>query len=141
MRLNLGDEQKTGYENLGDVRNLDSTVCDAEAVEILALDIIDYIPINETNKTLDHWISKLRMGGRLIIGGVDAFSVAKAFSSYQIDIHEYNELVHGTNKQRLVSLTMGGLVDYFEKKHELKVIKKRYDRFSYLIEVERTTNE
>lgn len=141
MRINLGDEQKTGYENLGDVRNLDSTVCDAEAIEILALDIIDYIPINETNKVLDHWVSKLRMGGKMIVGGVDAFSVAKAFSSYQISIDEYNELVHGVDKPRLVSLTMGGLTSYFEQKHGLKIIKKRYDGFSYLIEVERTTNE
>lgn len=143
MKINLtmgNDPPKTGYENLTDVRNLDSTVCDAEATEILALDVIDYIPIDKTNKTLDHWISKLRMGGKLIVGGVDAFSVAKAFSSYQIGINEYNELIHGVNRLRLVSLTMGGLVDYFKTKHELKIIKKRYYEFSYFIEVERITN-
>lgn len=139
MRINLGDEQKTGYENLSDVRNLE--LCDAEATEILALDVIDHISVAEVNVTLDHWVSKLRMGGKLIVGGVDAFSVAKAFSVYQISIDEYNELVHGGDKPRLVSLTMGGLTSYFEQKHGLKIIKKRYDGFSYLIEVERTTNE
>lgn len=144
MKINLimGDgPSKTGYKNVRNVQNLDMAACDAEVTEILAIDVIDYIPINETNKTLDHWVSKLRMGGKLIVGGVDAFSVAKAFSVYQISIDEYNELVHGGDKPRLVSLTMGGLISYFEQKHGLKIIKKRYDGFSYLIEVERTTNE
>lgn len=160
MRINLiyGEgEPKTGYLNLSpfckqeDEYNkkceLDNLhyLCDGEATEILAIDVVDYLSLTEVNSYIDHWVSKLRIGGKLIISGVDGFSVAKAFSSYQISIDEYNGLIHGSQTSphlvRRTSLTLTGLEQYLVETHSLTLVHKRYDGFAFMIEVERKNDE
>ena len=123
-----------------DVKNLDSFVDDAEAKEIIALDVIDYIPLTDINKVIEHWVSKLRHGGSLIIGGTDLFEVSKAFAQYRLDITKTNKLIHGEqHKPYLIKRTnfsMLGLVDFLSALG-LKIQKKRVNNFHMTIEATR----
>jgi|TARA_R110002020_G_scaffold248502_1_gene462526 hypothetical protein len=120
-----------------DVKNLDNFVDDAEAQEIIALDVIDYIPLTEINKVIGHWVSKLGHGGSLIIGGTDLFEVSKAFSQYRLDITEANKLIHGEQYKpyliKRVNFTALGLADYLESLG-LKLQKKRVNNYRITIE-------
>ena len=78
IRITVGAEEKlNGYINVdpvsrfddleSDVRNLDSIAEDAECSEVLAEEVIDFIRREEVYPILDHWISKLRHGGKMSI--------------------------------------------------------------------------
>lgn len=108
MKLNLmknfdENELLTGYVNVcpnappnhkecnsGDYVTLDSYCDDAEASEILALDVIDFLNPQVTHVVLDNWVKKLGHSGKLIIGGVETYSVCKAASLRAIDIGNLN---------------------------------------------------
>ena len=123
-----------------DVKNLDDFVDDAEAQEIIALDVIDYIPLTDVNKVIKHWVSKLRHGGTLIIGGTDLFEVSKSFAQYRIDITRANKLIHGEQSKpyliKRTNFTVLGLSDYLSSLG-LKLQKKRVNDFIMTVEATR----
>ena len=123
-----------------DIKNLNDFVDDAEAQEIIALDVIDYIPLMDINKVIEHWVSKLRHGGSLIIGGVDLFEVSKAFAQYRLDITEANQLIHGEQSKpylvKRVNFSTMGLSDYLSALG-LSLQKKRVNNFHMTIEAVR----
>ena len=117
------DETKT----VGDLENLHDIVEDAEATEILALDIIDFLPLNSVEPAISHWVSKLRHGGKIAIG------------SYQkiLGLAEANEVIHGTQERpRISHLTIDTLIEILEKQG-LQVIKKRVNKFDMTVEAQR----
>ncbi|SVC80422.1 uncharacterized protein METZ01_LOCUS333276 [marine metagenome] len=123
-----------------DVKNLDNFVDDAEAQEIVALDVIDYIPLGDINNVIKHWVSKLRHGGSLIIGGTDLFEVSKSFTQYRLGITETNQLIHGEQSKpyliKRVNFTAMGLIDYLDSLG-LNLQKKRVNNFHMTIEATR----
>jgi hypothetical protein len=132
--------EETDNTRIADVKQLDSIVEDAEATEIIAADVVDYLSMEEINKALDHWISKMRHGARLVIGGCDSYDAAKALVQFEIDLETFNLLVHGTQDQphlfKKMCLTLSGLCDYLEEKG-LKIIKKRRNGLNYVVEAQR----
>ena len=46
-------------------------VSDNEAQEIFANDILDSIPLEMTQRLISHLVSKLRVGGKLVVGGTE----------------------------------------------------------------------
>ena len=70
---------KEGIVN-GDITKLDEFVEDSEATEILATNIIDYLPYYIVGSTISAWVKKLRRGGKIIIGGVEIQELCKIFS-------------------------------------------------------------
>jgi hypothetical protein len=113
MKLNLllhGQDLRGGYLNVdpfaepdsdkvvGSVTNLDALVHDAQADEIIALDILDFLPACDVDATLEHWVSKLRHGGTVTIGGLDLHEVARRFHLGQIDLDAANQLIHGRQR-------------------------------------------
>lgn len=147
MKLNLilNGEPLTGYTNVdpygfnnsdkvvADLRNLDDVVDDAEAEEIIAEDVIDFLPLNDIESAINHWIKKLRHGGRIVIGGVDMYEVCKAFSSYSIDLATTNRILHGPQdkpyNERHANFTIIGLSDFLEERG-LKILSKRVYGFN-----------
>ena len=125
----------------GDISNLDKYVDDAELSELVAQDVIDYIPISETQKTLNNWISKIRIGGTIILGGVDLLESCKALSLRQIDTLEANFILHGTQEKpylvRKSSFTCSELCDYIKENFDFKITKKRVESYSMVVEARR----
>jgi hypothetical protein len=128
-----GDEAKT----VGDLENLHDIVEDAEATEILALDIIDFLPLNSVEPAISHWISKLRHGGKIAIGGKDLWQISKASYQKILGLAEANEVIHGTQERpRISHLTIDILIEILEKQG-LQIIKKRINKFDMTVEAQR----
>ena len=129
----FGDETKT----VGDIHNLNDIVEDAEATEILALDVIDFMPSDTVLTAISHWVSKLRHRGTIVIGGKDLWQISKAIHQKILDITEANEAIHGTEeKPRLSHLTIDRLVSIMEDQG-LKILKKRVNKFDMVVEAQR----
>ena len=140
LNLDPFTSDETDVLTRSDIKNLDSFVDDAEAQEIIALDVIDYIPLTDINAVIKHWVSKLRHGGLLIIGGTDLFEVSKAFAQYRLDITEANKLIHGEQSKpylvKRTNFTTLGLADYLSSLG-LKLQKKRINDFHLTVEATR----
>jgi hypothetical protein len=108
MKLNLFVEgvALNGYVNitplpakgsvLGDLRNLDPHCGQAEATEIRATGVLDYVHHSEIIETLRNWVSKLRHGGKLVVGGLEIEEIARLAYIGEYTPHETNQLIFGS---------------------------------------------
>lgn len=150
MKVNLimGGKAMSGYLNIdphgfgednkviGEINNLDEYVGDAEATEILALDIINYLPIEEVEEVISNWISKLRHGGKIVIGGKDILSVSKIFAQGAINLVTVNKEIFGENdvlNKRKSHITLRYISELLKVKG-LKILKKRINGTSISVE-------
>jgi len=111
MKVNLirkNSEKLDGYMNLDphpstdDVtacshENIDAFVDDGEAEEIRACDVIDFLPTGKLMDTMKHWRKKLRLKGKLTIGGTDLREVARSLQQGSISEQSANELLYNVN--------------------------------------------
>tara|TARA_R110000796_G_scaffold163506_4_gene280461 strand:+ start:400 stop:813 length:414 start_codon:yes stop_codon:yes gene_type:complete len=79
-----------------------------ECLEILADNILDAVPINYMQQTLKLLTDKLRMGGKLIIGGTDLRLFCKQVLNQSISPTDANYIISQcqsmTNLEEIVSL-------------------------------------
>ena len=79
-----------------------------ECLEILADNILDAVPINYMAQTLKLLIDKLRMGGKLIIGGTDLRLFCKQVLNQSIGPTDANYIISQcqsmTNLEEIVGL-------------------------------------
>jgi len=124
----------------GDVTNLDGYVDDSEATEILALDVIDFLPLDMAGKAMHNWVQKLRHGGKIVVGGTDISLVAMMFNKKVLGLTEFNKIVHGEQKSgwdfKASHLSIKELVELLEGLG-LKVLKKRHSQFQMSVEAQR----
>lgn len=109
-------------------------VGDAECTEILADDLIDYIPLEKMGEILGWIRSKMRHGCKLILGGTDIYEVSRAFSSYYIGLNDLNKLLYAQNKSAV--LTLPALVELVQQLG-LKIISKRVNGYKMVVIAER----
>ena len=84
----------------GSITNLDG-ICDrAEAVEILASSILDYIPTANLSQAISKWCELLRHGGKIILGGTNANEVSSLWINKQINTEQFNALLFGSGPVR-----------------------------------------
>jgi len=122
---------------LNDISNL---VENNECTEILAPSIINYLPFNQLQQTISNWVSKLRHGGKIIIGGYDMYEIAKRIVRGEIETDLANVLLYGQqinvwDVQRS-QITLTDLVDLMTHLG-LKVIKKKLDGVEMIVEAVR----
>lgn len=155
MKLNLlfnSNDVRAGYQNIdaytqegdgkieGNVFNLNEIACNAEVVELIALDIIDRIPLPQITQVLGHWLSKIRRGGTITIGGLNLPSVTKAFYRKEIDLVTMNQLFFGkqdtptNNKKCALDITW---IESVLKSEGFKIIQSRLENVYYYIKAER----
>lgn len=79
----------------GDVQNLDWLVDDGECDEIIADDILDFVPINKKVEVIQNIARKVKFGGKLTLGGIDSYEVSKAYSLLNINMEEALFLLYG----------------------------------------------
>lgn len=152
MKLNLTLDlagQRSGYVNINpladpnnpdfirsNIDNLSIYVDDGEATEIIALDLIDFIPLQEKESVMKHWLSKLAIGGTITIGGTDLYQVAKAFALNQLKLGETAAFLYGDNLSRSGLITCAQMKKILEDSG-LKVLEARLNNFSYHVIAER----
>jgi len=154
IHISVGrDFTKPGYLNIdpitgqnnevsvkADIRNLDELVADAECVELVAENVLDYLEASEADQALRNWVKKLRRGGKIIIGGIDAHQISKMFYYKEISIEKFNLLTHGQfSKSWDVLMSHTTIEDLQQKLKDcgIKILKKRIDGFNLVIEGER----
>ncbi len=148
INLKLGGEDKNGYLNIDglkgmELRNLDEYVDDAECFEVLAEDILDYIPRDDVEFALNNWANKIRHQGTLVIGGTEAKEVSKLFSNGALSVEQWNETIHGAQSEdspwdvRLNQFTLEKACDELESRG-LVVTKKRVNGLQFIVEGERS---
>jgi hypothetical protein len=156
MKLNLlynNNMVRAGYTNIdpfappddpdrtnGDIVNLDEYVDDAEATDIIALNVIDFMPSSETNEIIAGWIKKLRHGGTITIGGVDIRDVSKAIIYQQLSLTDANFLLYGAQRApweyKKATLTLQHLINALQGQG-MEIIKKHSENFTYHVTARR----
>lgn len=131
-----GGEGKTSC----DFRSLDSVCGQAEATEICAPEMMDYIHSNDIMNVLKNWVSKLRHGGRIIVGGTDLYEVSKGVVSGQLDTVSGNKTLYG-NAQLFPFVKIGMYtrhdIESVLLELGLKIIHKRVNNRCYVVEAAR----
>jgi hypothetical protein len=96
MKISLDREAPDNtYTNFGFRRNLDEVCQPNEAFEIYCPTILDFIPFAEHTNFINHLLSKLRHGGKLVIGGTDIVSVSLALFTKTLSTEQVNSLLYG----------------------------------------------
>jgi len=114
--------------------SIDKYVDDGELEELIVEGILDCVPITQAMNIIKSLVRKIRHGGVIIITGIDAYLVAKAFVEIRITIEKFNVLMHGTDQdlQKTLNLTCSG-VAHFLSEAGLKVVNRRIDNFQYSV--------
>ena len=143
-----GTATKSGYVNINpvanqsgfvkaDVRNLNDFVSDNECTEILIDNVLSFLEKRQALQAIDHWISKLRHGGKIIIKDIDSLEISRNFVSSTINDEQYEELVHGKFTQpwdvKLSSYTLESISNQLSSRN-LRLTKKRIRGFDLVVE-------
>jgi len=150
MKLHLHqnpEDTLQGHTNicLGDADNrdeeLDAVADDAEVMELIGNNVLEFIPLPELMGFLEHMVQKIRRGGKLIITGVDAYTVAKDYAAYKISIEDFNVLLHGNQRDvqntKVATLTMHGMVAFLRHGAGLTITRQHLEDHNYVIEATR----
>lgn len=124
----------------GDIANLDPLVDNASCTDIVARNVLEYVPHPEIVNILNHWISKLRHGGKLTIVTTDLRSIAKSIIRDALEPSDYLSLLYGEQRNafdiKRSILTLGTLSALLESA-QLKITNKSMDSFEFSITAER----
>ncbi len=83
-----------GVDLQADVSNL-SFIPDGRVKEIIAYDLLEHFPFDETQKVLAGWIRLLKPGGKLIVQTPDLERLAKALLDGDLPVFEVQRLLYG----------------------------------------------
>jgi len=111
-----------------------------ECEEILALNIVEYMPRHLLDSVLKDWVSKLAHKGQLILSFTDCYTISRLFFLQQLTAVDYNVLIHGEMTkgwdEKKQNFTLPQLVQILEGMG-LKVLKKKLDGIYATLIVER----
>lgn len=120
--------------------NLTNVIDDNECSEILAPNAINYIPFNQLQKTVEHWITRLSHGGKLIIGGFDLYEVAKRIVRAELHTDMANFILYGPSNSvwdvQRSQINLADLCDLL-KQNGLQITKKKLDGITMIVEAVR----
>ena len=109
---------------VGNFVNIDWIADNGELEEIVANKIIEYIPHGQLAQVISNWVSKLRIGGRLVLGFIDTPELVRMLHMDIINMGQYNTIVHGQqDAQHLFkksSVSTQQVIDML-KPHSLKI--------------------
>ena len=141
------EDELNGYTNicLGQAADrdeaLDAVADDAEVMELIANNILEFIPLTKLIYYLEHLVKKVRHGGKIVITGIDAYAVAKDYTSYRLSIEDFNLLLHGNQREtseiKCATLTMYGVAVFLREEFGLTITRQNLDDYNYVIEATR----
>ena len=128
------EENVPAYNGLLEDLNLDGIVDNNECTEIIAGELINFIPVEKVFTVLTHVCMKLRHGGRIIVGGVDARMLALGMFNGGVDPKEFNNILYAEGHKSVLPMNdMAALLS----KIGLIVTSREMNGVSYLISAER----
>lgn len=113
---------------------------EGEVEELVALEVLQHLPSPEIDKILEHWMSRLAHGGKIVVGCVDAYEVARAVWNGSLLAQKMNALLYGDqskpSRYNCFSTTLEDLCRFFESRG-YTVLKKRVTNFQAIVTAER----
>lgn len=85
--------------------NIDGLCDDNECTMIFGQSILDSIPFEKHAEFINHLYSKLRHGGRLILGGTDIVSLSLNIFNKTINVNDANKMIYGEGHSKKCGLT------------------------------------
>jgi hypothetical protein len=156
MKINLllaDNSPRSGYTNIdplappndplrkvGDFGDLNEHVDNAECDELVANDVLDFLPAHQIDEVLNHWVSKIRHGGTITVGGLDLREVARGLVKHELGIDDANLLIYGAQQaawqHRRSATTIQNVLAAMASRG-LRPLKKRVENYFYIITMER----
>ena len=140
MKINITIEPYIigDYKNISAVDNIyeiPASIADvAECKEIIAEELIDYIPVDNMLEVITHYVSKLRLGGKIVLGGTDIIELSKDILHQNKTMIEANHEVFGDPrfpKRGFLALNdVAAILSHLG----LKITKQRLDGSKFIIE-------
>jgi hypothetical protein len=110
------------------------TIEQASCTDILAMEIIDYSPLQRVYPLLASWTSKLRHGGQITITGTDYIEIARAIMYGKLNSGDVNKRLYGEQRQtwefKTGCYTLSDITDSL-RQLGLKIIKQRLNGFNF----------
>ena len=132
----VGEAQsRPGYIELNatHIADLNQTLDDGECTEIIALDVLDFLPLAQRGNFLNHLVQKLEIGAAVKVGGREINAVAHAIGSGQI----YEETANACIYQGRQSMTNAVKTRDLMKFIGLEITAVYNDGFNYVVEARR----
>jgi hypothetical protein len=101
INITIQPEELNGYRNISPLKGdnlLELQVENNSCREILANNIVDFIPHNIFPSVINNYVSKLRHGGKIILSGTSASLIIKGYINGTINLTRLNQLIYGDNK-------------------------------------------
>lgn len=137
---------KTDERIEGDIAQLTDAngveiVCDGEAEEIIAREVIEYFSPGQVDYLFNIWLKKLKIGGTLIVTAVDFEEVARGIVFGNIgNAQQLNDLIHGKQTEpwelKKTTFSLNILVGMLEGRG-MRVLKKLNDDFRCILVAQR----
>jgi hypothetical protein len=123
-----------------DFTNLDQICDNSECETIIADYVLSFYGSRDVDNILNHWISKLRHNGKLIICDYDIYQICKGVGNYTIDLAHANALLYGTQANqwnfRRSLISSADLAKALQR-CGLKIYKNRINNFNFVVEANR----
>lgn len=156
MKLNLliGGAALNGYLNADQVFNgqsdrvqaelqdLDPIVDHNECEEVLALDILDFMPLSMRQKTLHGWMTKVAHGGTITLSCLDLNEFTRqVYNGNLHDTYQVNQILFGpvthTWSIRKSICTLSDTVQMIMSTGQFDVVSQRFSGVHYIVTAKR----
>lgn len=100
LNLDLAAQPNENDRIHADIFKLDNLIDNNECDQIIINDSLDYLPFGQARQTaLQHVMTKVSHGGKLIITGSDLYEVCRLGHLGQLDSQTLNSIVYGIGKK------------------------------------------
>ena len=134
MKINLQIHKRgefAGYINC-DINSLNEAASDYEVDEIMADEILDYIPYSQINDIVTQLITKLKTGGTLMLSSFDIFELGRRIVNKDDNDATYNSILFGSEPVKRSCLSLRYLENILTSKG-MKTIRKHIQDSRYTL--------
>lgn len=106
---------------------------EAQCSEIYAPDILNYFTVSDIEYVLPLWVKLLKPNGKMIVGGIDIYVLARAINKRQLHLIDFNKKIFS---EVINSFSSANYTKTFLNSIGLKVtnINIDYNQFTYTVE-------
>ena len=136
-KLPLPKTHELTKEEIAFVKSLDAFAENGECEEILASNILEYIPFPNIEQFILHLASKVAHGGKITVCGIDYVEVCKMAIRQDFNVAEFNRLIFGSGSQPRESAINLNVVATLLLSNGFKIQKKRLNGYNFVVEATR----
>lgn len=133
LNIDLAAKPNEQDRVLGDVFKLDPLIDANECSEIILCDTLDYLHVQARAQALQHVLTRIAHGGKIIIMGNDVYEVSRLVHNGQLDLQQANNIVYGMGRKGFVRPLDNVAVANTTGQFTLDSVKYQPNGFSYVV--------